>query len=115
MEQGLRERGRLVPVRAEPADEFERVLGEALEDFVNQGERLLRLLQCGWGHVQARRGRRRGFGDSVHGFLPEEVGGPAGALGGVGQLVNAGHFSAQRVCDGADFTKLLRGYGGHNG
>ena len=47
------ERGWLVPVRAQPADEFERGLGEALESLVNQGERLLRLLQCGFLLFQA--------------------------------------------------------------
>ena len=34
-----------MPVSAEPADEFERGLGEALEGLVNQGERLVGFLQ----------------------------------------------------------------------
>lgn len=68
MEQGLLERGRLVPVRAEPADEFERGLGEALEGFVDQGERLLRLLQCGFLLFQAFL-FPLAFGDICHALL----------------------------------------------
>ena len=42
-----------MPVGAEPADEFESGLGEALEGFVNQGEGLVGFRQFGFLLFQA--------------------------------------------------------------